>query len=610
MSIRLLCVVHGVVLVSFAGVVPAADTPATGQQIVVTAARTSETADETLAAVSIITRNQIEQSQAQPVEDLLRTEAGLDVVRSGGPLQQTSVFMRGTNSDHVLVLIDGVRANSATTGAFAWERLNLDQIERIEIVRGSRSSLYGSDAIGGVIQIFTRRSDRSTVRAEAGSFGTQGVSAAARFGSTEKWVSLSASNRRADGFSATNADSYSFDPDADGYDQRALSLTSGIALSPATRVSLSAMQTDAESGYDTGTAAATNRSASARIELGRDRRWQQAFSVGHYHDRYVTTGTVNTTRNQLDWQNDLALGTGQRLVAGLSYEEVQGSNTSGPVTGSVGNRAAFAMWHTEYSNHTVEVGGRYDVHGTFGAHATGQLGWGYRLSPAWRLRGAIGTAFKAPDQNELYHPGYDFSFMGCNPCYAGNPALQPETSRNHEIGLVHTGAKTRTQLSVYFNDIANLIASQGINYQSINIGRAITYGTELEHQRDRGRWHLNATATLQRTRDEATGAELLRRPGAKAALRLRRDLARGSIHGELIGVGEYSDYAPFSVGTVPGHVIINAGWQRRLAGDWLVDLRLDNLTDQRYDMPYGYNGSPRAAYIGVRYGAATGSGTP
>jgi vitamin B12 transporter len=589
--------------VSISNVVVADESVATGQQIVVTATRTSETADETLAAVSVITRSQIEQSQAQTIEDLLRGEAGLDVVRSGGPLQQTSVFMRGTNSDHVLVMIDGVRANSATTGAFAWERLNLDQIERIEIVRGSRSSVYGSDAIGGVIQIFTRRSDKTSVRAEAGSFGTNGLSATTRLGSTEKWLSLSASNRRADGFSATNANNYSFNPDNDGYEQRALSLTSGLTLSPGTRVSVSAMQTDANSQYDNGTASSTNRSASAKIEFGRDRQWQQSLAIGHYYDRYVTGSTVNTTRNQLDWQNEFALDSQQRLVAGMSYEAVQSSNSGAPYTGDLNNKAAYAAWHTQRGAHSFELGGRYDVHGTFGSHPTGQLAWGYRVDPAWRVRSAVGTAFKAPDQNELYHPGYSGS-------YAGNPALQPETSRGYEVGVTHERNNSRTQLTAYLNDIANLIASQGTNYQSINIGRASTYGVEMEYERRWNKWSLDATATLQRTRDESNGAELLRRPGSKYTLRLRRELANGSMHGELIGVGDYRDYAPSTIGTVPGHVVVNAGWQRRLASDWQVDLRLDNLTDQRYDMPYGYNGSPRAAYVGLRWSATRGAGAP
>lgn len=568
--------------------------------IIVTASRGSQTADETLASVSVITREQIEESQAQTVEDLLRGEAGLDVVRSGGALQPTSVFMRGTNSDHALVLIDGVRVNSATTGAFPWERLDLNQIERIEIVRGSRSSLYGSDAIGGVIQIFTRRSKKTGVEAMAGSFDTRGLSAVARMGSSDRWISLSASTRQAEGFSATNTNSFSYDPDADGYTQHGLSLTSGIALSRASRLSLFAMQTDSNSEYDAGTAESLNRVAGVKLETGRDDRWQQTVSYGYHHDYYLATSDITTTRNQFDWQHDIALQRDQRLLAGINYEDVRASNTGAPFSDAINNAAAFVAWQAGYGRHKFELSGRYDVHSDFGSQPTAQLAWGTQLNRDWRLRTGIGSAFKAPDLNELYHPGFDYSAFipGCNPCYAGNPALQPETSRNIEIGLINHRGNMRNLLNLYYNDISNLIASQGTNFQSINVGHAITYGVELEHHRRFNIWDFMATATWQRARDEDTQTDLLRRPGSKYSLRLRRPLAGGKLTTEILGIGEYQDYGPI---TVAGHLLLNAAWQHRIGKDWVFGVRADNLADQVYQPVYGYTGTPRSFYVSLRW---------
>ncbi len=225
--------------------------------IIVTATRTAQTADQTLASVTVITRAEIEQQQAQSVEDVLRGVPGLSLANSGGPGKATSVFLRGTNSDHVLVLIDGVKVGSATLGTTAFEELPIDQIDRIEIVRGPRSSLYGSEAIGGVIQIFTRKGGGPTTpyfSVGAGSYRTYNASAGVSGGGTRGWYNFSANDDHTAGINACKgsltAGCFAIEPDKDGYRNASGTVRAGYRFDNGTEVDFHALRAQGSTAFD------------------------------------------------------------------------------------------------------------------------------------------------------------------------------------------------------------------------------------------------------------------------------------------------------------------------------------------------------------------------
>ncbi len=573
------------------------------EPIVVTATRVAQTVDESLASVTVITREDLERTHSQDLLDVLRLQAGVDVSRTGGPGSDTSVFLRGTNSNHVLVLVDGVRASSTTTGAFAWQYLPPSQIERIEIVRGPRAALYGSDAIGGVIQIFTRRAAGPTARVEAGSFGTKSLQAG--WGGGEKTrFHINADVRDVEGFSATNEkNTFGFDPDKDGFEQQSLTAGLSTPLSAHAKLDLQAWRSNSETEFDPGAGVsdAVNQTLSARLALEMSERWTQTFSLGNARDDTETKGDfpskIVTHRTTADWQHDISLAPDSLLTAGLSYVRETGENTDLAAAttvfdDSLHDAAAFAILHQRIGDNDWQFSARRDEHSEFGGHTTGQVAWGRDLGKQWRLTASYGTAFRAPNFNELFHPGFGGFF-------AGNPELEPERSRSAEIGLRYrASASTQYRVNAFDTRVKDLIEYAGPNFQAINIGEATMRGVEFEYGTVRGPWQGLLNVTLQRTRNEETGEELLRRPERKLSLNLSREVGTGRVGTELFLSSERTDFGSAKLG---GYGLVNLYAGYPVAKYLTLEARVENLFDKEYELARGYNTPDRSAYIAVRY---------
>ena len=573
------------------------------EAVIVTATRTAETVDDSLASVSVINREDIEQSQARDIMQLLKLQAGIDVARFGGPGQATSLFMRGTNSNQTLVLIDGVRAASANTGSFAWQHMSLSDIERIEIVRGPRGSLYGSDAIGGVIQIFTRNNKGMHVRGQAGSYNSKLIEAGIGGGEQVKY-SLNLAAQETEGFSATNSNSAFFNPDNDGYRNGSASGKLAIPLTQNTDLRFSAWYSDSETEYDEGVQESSNGIFDARLENQTTPTWQQTLSAGLSKDdsEFVSTlpATFNTERFLADWQHNFTLGLNHLLTAGLSTVEDQATNidllTDTIVYDeSLRNNAAFVALQSQLGQHNFNLSGRVDDYENFGNHSTGNLAWGYDVKSALRLTASYGTGFRAPSLNELYSPGF-FGF------YAGNPDLQPETSRTLELGLRYNSAPNQQlRLALYRNDIENLIANEGVNFQAINVDEAQIDGLELEYAYTQTKWSLIANLTLQNAVDTSDDTKLIRRPDEKFSLQLRRSLTNeGSVGLEWVYVGKRLDGLAKDLILDPYHLINLSGVVKMEKHLWL-EARIDNLFDEDYELVYGYNTPGLSVFVGVNY---------
>jgi vitamin B12 transporter len=564
--------------------------------LVVTPTRMIEPLSDSLASVSLITREDIELSVAEDLFELLRLQPGIDIVRSGGPGAQTSIFMRGSNSNHILVLIDGVRVSSANTGGFVWEQLPLNQVERVEIVRGPRGSLYGSDSIGGVIQIFTRSSPEPYARATGGSYGTAEIDGGLGYRGENTQISINAGYRHVNGFSVQNPDGYSYNPDDDGYEN------TNLGIRGSTQASFGSWQYSflglkSQSEFDQGVSDTNQSVASLGLHGNFTPDWNYQLLAGYTREKldsdfeFFTTG-FKSRRYEFSWQNQYDPGKNARLSFGADYYHENGESLDS-WDESRSNAGLFMSYDYYLDKLHLQLGGRYDDNSRFGSEFTGQAALGYELGEAWQVMGSYGSAFRGPNLNEQFSPGFGGLF-------AGNPDLQPESSDSVELGLrwQHENIGTFTA-AVYRTDVKDMISFTGELYQALNIDQALLKGVELNYTLSRAGWLLNANATFQSAENQLTNEPLLRRPDQKGSITVDRRFSNGSWIGmEWFYSGSRPDFGGITL-TSYSLVNLRAGWVFSPA--WQLELRSDNLANQQYEPAFGFNAPGRAWYISLAW---------
>lgn len=590
---------------------PALAAEATLAPVVVTATRQPTRSNELLADVSVLTRADIEQAGHGSLEALLAQEAGVEFTANGGPGTNSSVFLRGANGRHTLVLIDGLRMGSATSGDVAFSRLPLSQIERIEILRGPASSLYGADAIGGVIQIFTRQGQsgpaRVAVMAGIGSQGTAATEASVSGGDTHWSYALSAGWQESDGFSAIrNPANSNYSPDRDPYRNRNLGARLAWRPSSGNEFGASITHSDGTSAYDSwpGSSDFRNRqSLTATQAYARNRltdAWTSTLRLGRTTDdatnetNRLATSLFRTDQDQFSWQNDIVLPVGRALLATEYLRQSVDSTTAFPVT-ERSIRSLLAGWSGNFGPHRLQTNLRHDDNSQFGGKTTGFAGYGYQLSEAWRTHLSYGTAFRAPSFNELYFP--DTGYGG------GNPRLRPETARNTEAGLIWENPGTgsgnglqRLGLIAYHNRVHDLIA----DWPPANVNNATLQGASLSAAGRLADWQLQAVLDLSHGRDDATGRRLARRADEQLKLKALRKAGAWQYGAEWQLVGDrYDDAANRK--PLAGYGLVNLLASYQLDREWQVFARANNVFDQRYELARDY-GTPGAnLFVGLRY---------
>ena len=571
-------------------------------EVVVTATRTARTVDETLASVSVISRADIERSAAPDLFELLRLQPGIDVVRPGGAGQATTVFLRGTNSNHTLVLIDGVRVASTNSGLFDFAHLPLDQIERIEIVRGPRAAYWGSDAIGGVIQVFTRAPSGESAHAWGGRYGRAGGSAAIGFDGERGGVGITAGGEKVDGFSAQNPRGFSYDPDDDGYLNRNVSLRGHAAVGDQT-LSVTALHTNAAVEFDQGVSHAKNTSAGVQLAGALTERWRHTLGVGAAREDIETAAFFSrylSRRESLDWVNEVSLAAPMQLVFGVNLEHARGESrdtfADEPMyRRSRDDRAVFAGLQGKHESLDWALAARYDHDSAFGGEVTPQLALGWQANDVVRATLSYGEGFRAPNVNELYSPGFGGLF-------AGNPELDAEHSRSLEAGVdFRFDPRQSLGLHAFRTDVEDLIVFSGGNdFHAVNVSRARIDGGEAVYDGRFGDWRLGASATLQDPVDRDAREPLLRRPKRKATATLGYAFDNGA----EIGVDAFASSERRDFGaTLPGYATVDLRASWPLGEGFTLDLRLDNAFDRAYELASGYDTPRRAWLAGVRWSA-------
>lgn len=582
--------------------------------VIVTANRSEVPAEQTLASVTVLTRADIEKSQAPDLIDLLSRQAGIDMARTGGPGSQNSLFLRGSNSNHALVLIDGIRVNSATQGLFDFAHLPLSQIERIEIVRGPRAALWGSDAIGGVIQIFTRDPSAAYAEVHAGSYGRAGL--AAGFGSAEgeSHFGIGVGIEHVRGFSATNALAYGYDGDDDGYRNRNLSLR-GQTMLGSQRLAFTGLVTEGNVQFDQGETAALNREFGVVLDGQISPRWQHGVTLGHNSEDLNTQSPYygsrfGSARTSLDWINTLTLDPRNTLNLGVNWSRETGQSSGTFTDRSRRNAAAFAAWRGHFDAQTFELSLRRDDNSQFHGATTGNAAWGWQASDAVRVRASWGQGFRAPNFNELYYPGFNVG-DDADPVilFPGNPLLQPERSISRELGLDwRIDDNQHLGLSAYRTRIRGLIAFEGDLFQAINIERAAIDGVEVDYGYSNGGFALTGNATWQNPRNVATGDPLLRR--AKRKLNVSADYRFDNGFSLGLDGQAFSSRPDLDFNAYPAALIALPGYARfdlravwPLATDWSLEARIENIGDRDYTQVLGYNTPGRSGLLTLRWAA-------
>ena len=600
--------------------VNAADASTDLDSVVVTASRTELTQSQVLAASTVIDRAEIERLQPRSLADLLRATPGVSIANNGGPGKSTSVFLRGTESDHVLVLVDGVKIGSATSGTAAFQDIPVDQIERIEIVRGPYSSLYGSDALGGVIQIFTRRPQGAFVPNASvgiGSYDTLRGSVGFAGRGTQGWYSVEASHDQTDGINACRGKPsprgggcYTYEPDRDGYRNNALSLKGGWRFDEQWDADATATRSEGRNHYD-GTS--SNFAESATQVLGGRVRYKPAkdvqitANVGRSEDLSTDyengdyADTFNTHRDLASLQADLGRigGSAGLTTIGFDWQRDRVVGSTDYFVDARRNHALFAQWQQEFGDSSVQGSLRHDENSQFGGKTTGSLQYGYALTKSLRVTGSYGTAFKAPTFNDLYYPDY------------GNPDLAPETSRNWELGIRGTPVWGNWSLNAFQNEIDHLIVFDsslsgplfpfgGAN----NIDRSRIRGVELAADTTLGDWRLGGNATwLQpedRSDDGTRGNLLPRRARRTANVDVDRTFGAVSVGASVFASGyRYDDTA--NLNRLGGYALTDLRMAYAFDAAWKVELAAKNVFDRHYETARYFNQPGRNWMLTLRY---------
>jgi len=583
---------------------------------VVSASRYEQSQNDIIPSVSVIDREDILNLQANSIVDLLVLQQGIDVARSGGNGTQTSVFMRGTNSNHALVLIDGVRVSSSFTGSFAWENLPVSQIERVEIVRGTRVSYYGSDAIGGVINIITRKQDNMYIRYTGGSFDSHDFDIGYGNSTDNGQYSIVVGSQKTDGFSATNANNaFSYNPDNDGYENLSLNLNGSLNMANG-KINFNYLETKSDIDFDSFYEVGNSDSSQRVIKLAWQGQilsdWNTEVALSHNKNSLTTkafSNGFNSDRNTLDILLDKQIDT-NHIGLGVSYRQENSELENKLVAAlnysdSRNNLGLFANWQGTFDNNILSVSGRYDDNNVYGADTSADASWAYKFSNSSLVNLSVGSAFHAPNLNELFSPQYQtlifspelgqfVSFYS----FEGNPNLKPEESLNYEIGYkLPINENHSIAFNAFYYKIDNLIDYQGSTFKPVNVNKSTIKGLEVNYNLTVDDMKININATHQDANNDQTDTPLLRRPDNKINFSVDKFYNKFSIGSSVRYASKNYDFGT----ELDGYTVIDLRAAYKLNDNWRMALKVENATDKEYQVINGYNTSPAAGYLTIEW---------
>lgn len=578
-------------------------------ETVVTATRSDTERTELATATTVFTREDIEKRQVRTLPELLRSAPGIEMVERGGYGKDPNLFMRGTNANHVLVLIDGIKAGSVTSGQMAYQFVPIEQIERVEIIRGPQSSLYGSEAIGGVIQIFTRKgaqTDKPSISLDsgAGSYDTFTTSGNISGKWQNSWYSLGASHLNSQGINAKDG----FEPDRDGYYNTGINARAGHHFDNNTEIEAFFIRSEGKTEFDRSTRAITATSSNKTNFINQMvgingsfdilNNWRSTLRFGQTQDltdQFKTDGSFfsqyDSTRWNATWQNDITLNQNHKLTLGSDYrlDEVESSAVYNEK--SRYDVGVFGQLHSQvFDNHFLNASLRWDENEAFGENVTGNFGWRYNWQYGLSAFASFGNAFNAPTFNQLYTVDSRFP---------GNPKLKPEESTSFEAGIAGNHNWASWELRAYHTNIDNLI--QFVSGQPAqNIDKAQIDGLEAEVSTQILGWTNSVNMSLLSPRDRVTNLKLLRRAEQSLSYDLSRSFGDWDVGGHILAQGSrFDDRANRT--EMDGFATVDLRTAYHLNTRWTVSAKLNNLLDKDYQTVDTYNNFGRNFFFTIHY---------
>ena len=583
---------------------------ATLPEVVVTATRVLQPLTDLVADVTIVDRGQIQRSGAAGLGDVLARLPGIEMARNGGLGGITSVFLRGAETRFTAVFIDGVRVDSQGTGGASWDVIPLSQVDRIEVLRGPAGAVYGSDAIGGVIQIFTLKGEGPPspyVGLSLGTYGTTKAEAGVS-GSQGSWdYSLGLVRQESKGFNVMQ----SRNSDDDGYTSESLAARVGLELNAAHRLDLSVLSSQLNAQYDSQFGAINvddrtlkklqTSALSWRAQWSAD--YSSTVSVNRSQDRYETLPSPDLTVTNMTgylFHNEYRRQ-GHVLTWTLERRDNELSNSETTPRDSSHFQNALALGYgLSGSGHSVQLNLRHDIDSVFGPQTTGALGYGYALTPNWRVKAAAGTAFRAPTLYQRFSP-------------YGAADLLPETGRNLDLGLNYAEGPRAFGLTVYQNNVSNLIQYEGNTGTCpandpldpfggcyANTAKARYQGMTLTGRYLIGNVTVSGSLDVQDPRDSVTGKLLARRAQQHGKLAAETRARGWAVGAELQASGLRYNNAGNTT-ELPGYALLGLRAESQVAKNWTLLVRLDNATDAKYELAQGYASAGRSLYAGLTW---------
>lgn len=581
------------------------------EPVVVTATRTPQIAKEVLADSVLITSEDIAKSGQRNLTDLLQRQRGIEISRNGGPGTNSSVFLRGGNNKQTVVLVDGVRVVSSTTGEPTWAAIPLSQIDHIEIVYGPLSTMYGADAVAGVIQIFTKQGEGApapTVSVGAGSEGTYSAEAGISGSTGVFQYALRAAHEESNGFSAKKPGTSRFNPDNDGYQSQSASGRLGLQLAKGHEIGFTFLHSRLDSQYDNSATFddRLEQKISTYAVYAKNQilpYWNSHFQVSESRDDGTTIGpssrdSIDTLQKHISWQNNFTMRSTDllQLIVEQRKEEAESTALLEPRKRTTDSIAA--AYQLREGAHLAALSVRYDDSSQFGSHTTGGVSYGYRITSALRANASYATSFRAPNFNELYYPGY------------GVASNRPEEGKNKEVGLHYDNGISQYSAVYYHNRLTDMLVSTvpcpvtpaAYPFGCVfNVNKALLEGVSLGASRKFSSFTLRGSLDFQNPKDETTGKQLQRRARKHGTLGVDYSAGTTSAGAEVIFSGERFDDVN-NKDRLGGYGLLNLYASYEFARNWSLFGRWNNVLDKNYELAKGYNTAGSNVFVGVRYG--------
>ncbi|MGR8979061.1 MAG: TonB-dependent receptor domain-containing protein [Gammaproteobacteria bacterium] len=579
-------------------------------EMVVTAARTELNKNQLAAGTTVYTRKDIERLQVKTLPELLKGTTGIDMTQQGGDGKITSVFMRGTNSDHLLVLIDGIKVGSATTGTTAFEFIPVDQIERVEIIRGPQSSLYGSEAIGGVIQIFTRKGVREekpyvSLDAGGGTYDTLRAAGTVSGNWQNSWYTVGASHYNTQGFNSCEKSGaclfgFGSEPDKDGYYNTAVNARLGHRFDNNAEIDATFLRSQGRTEYDgffQNKTTFINQVASLSGSIDVADSWHSTLRLGQSlddNDNFSPDGSFSTrfdtTRWNATWLNRFTLSDDHLLLAGSDYrlDEVSSLPTQYQESSRY-DVGVFGELHSRiWDNHFINASLRWDENEAFGDYVTGNIGWRYNSEIGLSPFASFGNAFKSPTFNQLYFP------------FFGNPNLKPEQSTSVEVGLAGDHEWLQWEVRAYHTNIDDLIVFLPPSFLPVNVNKSQIDGLEAEIGTQLLGWNGKLSMNLLNPEDRETNLRLARRSQKSLSFDLSRSFGQVDVGAFILAQGDRFD-DPQNTVRVAGYVTVDLRTAYHFNKNWMLSAKLNNLLDKQYQLVDTYNTADRNFFVSIHY---------